>query len=309
MALVDSNIAQSMTDLFPDTWGLADVEAAIAAIPEYAHNVNWNGPKVDLQNLYVAGHSNGGQGTWHMITHLPDRICAAAPVSGYLSIQKYVPYSTWNELDPKISGILHGSLTAYRHELLIDNVSGIFVQQQHGEIDDNVPPFHSRRMYQLMQESGSDPRYHELPGKGHWSLDTMATPVLKSFYKRIGQDFERHDRIPTKFSLVVPSTGEQIGSRSGIVVDQLQHLGQLGRINVERNSKEIWSMKTSNILRFHVGSEDYLSSYPKIIRIDGQEFDLGSVSSHNAVMFLLESCSSWTVSSLLCLTWSNYSKD
>ena len=296
-----------MTDhSFLDTWGLADVEAAIAAIPEYAHNVNWDGPKVDLQNLYVAGHSNGGQGTWHMLTHIPDRICAAAAVSGYLSIQKYVPYSIWNEFDPKISGILHGSLTAYRHELLMDNISGIFVQQQHGDRDDNVPPIHSRRMYQLLQESGSDPRYHELPGEGHWSLDTMATPVLKSFYTQIGQDFSRHDRVSTKFSLVIPSTGEPIGSRSGIVVDQLHHLGQLGRINGERDTKEMWSMKTSNILRFHLGSEDYLGSYPKIISIDGQEFALESASSHNTVMFLLENCSRWIVSSLLLLRANTY---
>ena len=91
------------TELDLDTWGLADVEAAIAAIPLWIESVAWRGPGVDIESWYVVGHSNGGmarhnstwfsllmaigQGTWFALTHRPDKVLAAAPVSGYSSIQ------------------------------------------------------------------------------------------------------------------------------------------------------------------------------------------------------------------------------
>lgn len=43
-----------------DTWGLADIEAAIAAIPLWMDTVAWDGPAADLNRWYVSGHSNGG---------------------------------------------------------------------------------------------------------------------------------------------------------------------------------------------------------------------------------------------------------
>jgi hypothetical protein len=85
-------------------WGFADVEAAIAAIPAWTESIGWNGPGVNTKRWLVAGHSNGGklllqhvsvhtnedglgQGTWYALTHRPDNIFAAAPISGYSSIQ------------------------------------------------------------------------------------------------------------------------------------------------------------------------------------------------------------------------------
>jgi hypothetical protein len=52
-----------------DTWGFADVEAAIAAIPEWMNRVNWTRQGVALDRWVVSGHSNGGQGAWYALTH------------------------------------------------------------------------------------------------------------------------------------------------------------------------------------------------------------------------------------------------
>lgn len=70
-----------------DNWGFADVEAAVNSIPQWIENVGWQGPGVDVDRWIVMGHSNGGQGTWYSLTHHPDKILAAAPLSGYASIQ------------------------------------------------------------------------------------------------------------------------------------------------------------------------------------------------------------------------------
>jgi poly(3-hydroxybutyrate) depolymerase len=73
-----------------DNWGFADVEAAVNTIPDWIKNVKWKGPDVDINRWLVSGHSNGGQGTWWALTHRPDKILAAAPVSGYASIQSRI---------------------------------------------------------------------------------------------------------------------------------------------------------------------------------------------------------------------------
>lgn len=60
-------------------------------VPEWIKQVDWQGPGVDINRLLMAGHSNGGQGTWCALTHHFDKVIAAAPLSGYSSIENYVP--------------------------------------------------------------------------------------------------------------------------------------------------------------------------------------------------------------------------
>lgn len=43
-----------------DDWGSADVQAAVATIPDWIKNVNWEGPGVALGDWILVGHSNGG---------------------------------------------------------------------------------------------------------------------------------------------------------------------------------------------------------------------------------------------------------
>lgn len=120
-------------------------------------------------------------------THRNDKIIAAAPLSGYLSIPgelsssmnnlrkvltittiAYVPYHMWHEVDPRKMAVILMSLNTYRTELLCGNIVGTPVLQQHGQDDDNVPIFHSRRMSQLAYESGWETEYLEILGRGHW---------------------------------------------------------------------------------------------------------------------------------------------
>lgn len=149
-------------------WGFADVEAAIEAVPAWIEQVSWTGPDVDINRWIVAGHSNGGQGTWYAMTHRPDKIIAAIPVSGYSSIQKYVSYELWQPADPRRTAIISASLNSYRHEMLLENTRGIPIQQQHGGVDDNVPTYHSRFLAQQLVLVGANSSYNEVPNQNHW---------------------------------------------------------------------------------------------------------------------------------------------
>ena len=73
-------------------WGFADVEAAIASLDVWLKLTDWQGLHPDKTRWLISGHSNGGQGTWYALTHRPDNAIAAAPVSGYSSIQSNLPF-------------------------------------------------------------------------------------------------------------------------------------------------------------------------------------------------------------------------
>jgi hypothetical protein len=150
-----------------------------------------------------------------------DKIIAAAPLSGYLSIPTYVPYHMWHEADPRKTAMVQASLNTYKHELLIANMRGTPIFQQHGRDDDNVPVYHSRRMHQLVGEEDWWTDYFEIPGKGHWWDGVMTEGALSGFLTHFLDEQPSIPELPFSFSVVVANPGDT-GPRGGIVVDQLE---------------------------------------------------------------------------------------
>ena len=188
----------------------------------------------------------------------------------------YVPYQFWREADPKLASVLQNSLVSYRHEVLLDNVASIPILQQHGDGDDNVPTYHSRRLKQLITESGWSSRYVELVGKGHWFDGIMTTKPLRDFYHNISRDDTVMTQLPDTFLITVPNSGD-MGSRGGIIVDQLISPDQLGKISVVRSSNmSKWTMQTSNIHRLHFSQTRRSGKLPDLVEIDHHLLDVRS---------------------------------
>ncbi|XPS67746.1 hypothetical protein M3J09_000045 [Ascochyta lentis] len=267
-------------------WGFADVEAAIEAIPDWIQHGDWSGPDVDTNRWIVSGHSNGGQGTWYALTHRPDKVLAAIPISGYSSIQKYVPYELWQPVDPKRMSVISASLNSYRHEMLMPNARGIPIQQQHGEVDDNVPAYHSRFLAQKLQLAGAKPSYNEVPGQNHWWDGVMTTPELVEFYYRQTASKEKLPRELDEFDIVVGDPGD-MGSKGGVKVRQLEDPGQYGKVHVRGRT-----VKTSNILSIEFGPPFWKGA----VVLDGQtlEFAMDTASSDTPVNIRL-SDNTWIV--------------
>lgn len=245
-------------------WGFADVEAAIEAIPAWMENVNWKGPGVDTDRWIVTGHSNGGQGTWYAMSHRPDKVLAAAPISGYASIQKYVSYELWQPADPSRTAILSASLNSYRHEMLVSNMQGIPIQQQHGEIDDNVPAYNSRLLAQQLYISGGNSSYNEVKGKNHWWDTVMTTPELVDFYNMQADSQEVLPRRLSQFCITVGDPGD-MGSKNGIRVLHLLDPGHYGKVSVKGHA-----IRTSNVQSLEL--DPILWGGP--LKVDGQDMDL-----------------------------------
>ncbi|KEF54672.1 uncharacterized protein A1O9_09114 [Exophiala aquamarina CBS 119918] len=252
------------------TWGFADTEAAINMIAQWTENNEWRGPGVCLDKVLVAGHSNGGQGTWYFSTHQPERTLAAAAASGYSSIENYVPFHLWQEADPLQSAILQTARGNYRHELLVDNLVGLPILQQHGSADDNVPVYHSRLMNALLAQVGHQANYSEIPGWGHWVDGSMTTRSMKDLYFNHLTCKTARKQVPSRFSFVVPNSHD-MGSRHGVFVDQLLSPDRMGKIDVVITETERgvqWQLKTTNIRRLRFEWTHDLTNTADEVRFD-----------------------------------------
>ncbi|KAI5210489.1 hypothetical protein E4T39_00039 [Aureobasidium subglaciale] len=193
----------------------------------------------------------------------------AAPISGYSSIQNYVPYDLWQPMSPSVRALLDASLSSYRHELLLENVKDIHILQQHGSIDDNVPAFHSRLMSQLIKQAGANSLYIELPDKNHWFDGIMTTEPLSQFFEQELNIFARPLHTPDAFTLAVANPADS-GPKFGVQILHLRRSGQLGKIHVSFSSS-VCSIRSSNVLSLRIPK-----IYPQThdIVIDGQKISL-----------------------------------
>jgi hypothetical protein len=195
-----------------------------------------------------------------MLAHNPSLVVAAAPASGYLSIQQYVPYTFWREMDPRKRGVLEAATTSFRHELLASNFREVPIYQQHGSADDNVPAYHSKLMHQLISETGWHSNFSEFTGQGHWWDGVMTTPGLVEFYETHLNDPKppRLDSI-NSFEITVSNPADMTGM-FGIRVLYLEEPGQLGRLRVTRDeARDAWIFQPENVMAFEI-SDDSIES-------------------------------------------------
>lgn len=167
--------------------------------------------------------------------------------------------------------IVSASLNSYRHEMHLENAKGISILTQHGEVDDNVPAYHSRFMIQQLFQAGnelSDFSYVEVPGHNHWWDGVMTTSPLKEFYRKWTGQEARDVKIPRKmneFSIVVGDPGD-MGSKGGVKVLCLEDPGQYGRVEVKGHI-----IKTSNVADLEV---DGVVMGVGSVMVDGYEVEV-----------------------------------
>ncbi|OQN98295.1 hypothetical protein B0A48_15574 [Cryoendolithus antarcticus] len=274
-------IPSGVTPWCGDDWHIfaqRDIQAAVSAVVSWGQDVGWKGPYVDPGTWLLAGHSNGGQGAWATLLHHPDRILAAAPISGYSSIQNYVPYHFWHSAQAGKMAVIQSTLERWRHELLLANAKDIPLLQQHGGADDNVPPYHSRLIHQLLPEAAWHSTYHEIPNMPHWWTGIMTTPQLRSFieahlppnYSSRAREHEFYHPTTLDFELVTASPADT-DTKRGFKIQLLEVPGRLGRIRVRLDAgKNRVELRTSNVRALRVPDWFW---YCEHITIDGQEMN------------------------------------
>ena len=97
---------------------------------------------IDVTRIYIAGQSDGGFGTWNLITQRPDLFAAAIPLCG--------------GGEPRLAS----------------RVARMPIWVFHGRRDDVVPVRESRNMVAAIRKAGGHPKYTEYASTGHdvWIL-------------------------------------------------------------------------------------------------------------------------------------------
>jgi hypothetical protein len=199
-------------------------------------------------------------------------------------------------MPPSARALLDTSLSSYRHELLLDNVKGISILQQHGSIDDNVPAFHSRLMNQQITIHGANASYVELPGKNHWFDGIMTTQPLSEFFENELNNFARPLHAPEAFTLTVANPADS-GPKFGVEILYLRRPGQLGKIHVSFSASDC-ILRSSNVLSLRLPD-----IYPRThgVVVDGQRIDLPLEASSNELWLMPDGAWKVGVLSMECL--------
>lgn len=178
--------------------------------------------------------------------------------------------------------MIQSSLGFFRLDLLVKNLAGTPIFQEHGEKDENVPVYHSRRMFELLQdtvavETAGNNGYIELPGAGHWFDGIMTFGTLGTFLTDFFQKIRDFPPLPKNFTIVVANPGA-MGSRGGIAVLQLLDPSTYGVLEVFTKQREdgwVWSMASRNIRRLEIDMDAVAMRghhWPITVVLDTQSF-------------------------------------
>lgn len=202
----------------------------------------------------------------------PDLALGSMCVSGWTTHHQYIPYFTRNDIsftDAVLKGLLESSIYEHNPDLHMENMKGVPLMTRTGAIDDNVSPWHPRRMARIhAQISGnmSDSIVSEIPGVGHWWDSILNDKDTRNFMNQyLGNESSIKPELPSTFTITCMNP-HGFGGKGGILPLQLTIPFRIGKIRVSRFSNE-WYLKTSNIRRFGIKEvEGY--ELPTTIRID-----------------------------------------
>lgn len=145
---------QSPADGTPG-WQSKGGDAALEAVDKAI--VEFNG---DKSRVYLTGYSAGGNGSWYLAYHHPERFAAVVVICGFIS-----------ELRGRVSGVLYPPIAPPSapdsYAAVAQGVAPLPIWIFHGDADPMVPVEESRRMAAALKEIGAKVQYTELPGVGH----------------------------------------------------------------------------------------------------------------------------------------------
>ena len=140
-------------------WQREGGKAALAALDKSIKEFHG-----DARHVYLTGLSAGGNGSWFLLSHYPERFAAAVVVCGFIS-----------EFKGRTSGVNYPALAppdaqdAYAY--IAKRVLQIPIWIFHGDADQSVSVEESRKMFAALKAIGANVQYTELPGVPHNAWD------------------------------------------------------------------------------------------------------------------------------------------
>ena len=216
----------------------------------------------DPDRIYLAGHSMGGHGTWHLAANDPDTFAAIAPSAGWISFDTYGkrPAGALADLWQRADG-------ASRTLDLLANLADVPAYILHGDADDNVPVGEALRMQAELNAADGDRQCRDdvvldiRHGAGHWwdgdssrGVDCVDWPPIFDLFRRTKRRSE-----PDHLSWV--SVDPSVCSRRAwIEVAQPIEYGRPFRVEADRRFQtdahdDRWlEVQTENVRRLRIQS-------------------------------------------------------
>ena len=250
-------------------WGRIDAYEALAAgLREHrGMPAGWmSAPRAMCcdARVYLAGHSMGGHGTWHLGANDPDRFLGLAPSAGWVSFDSY-PARPQGEL----RSLWHAADGASQTLALLENLTQVSTYIVHGTADDNVPVSEAQTMIDALTAAGAPPRVHLQEGAGHWWDGDRAVGADCVDWPGIFELFEAHDRREPPRSLNWQGVDPSVDStHEWIEVRQLERYGLPFHVNASVDETGALSITSTNVRRLRLGG--LLPGWNGALTIDGQ---------------------------------------
>ncbi|KAL7421865.1 hypothetical protein Q5752_003636 [Cryptotrichosporon argae] len=232
-----------------EDWHGASMAESWAAREAFDRVVSALGKECGTETVLL-GHSNGGQGAWHLAARYPDKIAGLIVASGWLKIQDYVPYTELTSAhyaDPALMGVLMSALTPYNNDLYASNLAHVPVLAIHGGADTNVPPRHGRAHAGLVRAwagTRGDVTYVELEGKDHWWDDMFRDRRVAEWLDALPPKLSV-DEVRKKGFTLTSANPDEAGAKAGIRIAELDVPGRLARLDV--NARQWRSGRTGDL--------------------------------------------------------------
>ncbi|KAG8905825.1 hypothetical protein FRB99_008190 [Tulasnella sp. 403] len=243
------------------------------------------------EGAVVIGHSNGGQGAFHLASRFPDFVRSAIPAAAYQSAPLYVP-NTWSHgvhfLDPVLEGILKASTAGGDNDLFLGNLVRSRIAVIHGGDDTNVPVYHSRTAVQVVKswDENADIRLLEVSEKDHWWDQVFSDPKRAGLLAHYVDTKVKDEHVPKSFTLTVLWPHES-GPMGGWRILATDVPGRFARLEVENGLTVI----TSNVRLLSYTNTDAKAFD---IEIDGHRISLDG--GHATTVFAVDGKGGWQVS-------------
>jgi dienelactone hydrolase len=232
-------------------------------------------PAVSDGRVYLAGHSMGGHGTWHLAANDPDAFSALAPSAGWRSFDTY-----GGRPEGALRALWHAADAASNTEALLANLAELSVFVLHGEADDNVPASEGHAMVKALQDAGaSRVQSHFEPGAGHWWDDQdPKTGAGCLDWAGFFELFRKHEPTGVVSAIQWVSVDPGVDAEHHWArVEQPLVYGQPFRVSGGGGEgAKRWALATENVRRLGLGP---LPTAVRELVLDGQEVPYGVGSS------------------------------
>ncbi|KAL0481314.1 hypothetical protein AKO1_012754 [Acrasis kona] len=242
---------------------------------------------INKERILFTGHSMGGHGCFVTTTHLSDYAVAGACAAGWIRFENYLPFYTrtsYSFADNQLRSILESAIGDTSPDLYLENSKSIPLMVRTGGDDEDVNPYHSRRMARINDQlhARSNTTYvSEIPHKGHWFDEIVAGDVMQDFFtKHAGASSAVRPKTPIDFA-VQTMTPSRFAGRGGIRILQSVIPYRLSKMKIKRSDDDHqWTIKTLNVKRFGFYEYDDRRErigVPKRLVIDGDVVDRGVI--------------------------------